>query len=111
MEIPKHTNCINCGGCCGPVVVSKKELAKIKRFVNEMDLSERNRLKNQNHDELTCQFRDDKLKRCAIYPVRPLTCKLFGVTKGMSCDNGNSSEIDGRKLITAEERKIMPYIL
>ena len=46
------------------------------------------------HDKLTCKFRVDG--KCSIYPVRPMLCRLIGVTKGMKCKYGNTAEIDGK---------------
>lgn len=37
--------------------------------------------------------------KCAIYSVRPMVCRLFGVAKGMTCSHGNSAEIDCTGLI------------
>ena len=55
--------------------------------------------------DYTCPFRDEKNKKCMIYDVRPIICKLFGVTKGMKCKNGNSCNIDGHKHILGDEIK------
>lgn len=109
--IPEHKNCIGCGQCCGVIVTSTSEDERIKQFVKKMDVFTKQRLRSQKRDILSCQFRDELKNNCAIYPVRPLICKLFGVTKGMQCPQGNTCEIDGYKLIMTEERHLMPYYL
>lgn len=30
--IPKHTNCTNCGKCCGPVLMGEREYKTIKDY-------------------------------------------------------------------------------
>ncbi len=32
-----------------------------------------------------CRFRDVEARRCSIYPVRPLVCRLFGHTEWLPC--------------------------
>lgn len=41
------------------------------------------------------------MKRCLIYEVRPVICRLFGVTEGMQCVFGNTCEIDGHPYIAS----------
>lgn len=106
-NIPEHKNCKNCGECCGPVPISWKEEKNIEKYLR------RNpniilKLKKQFRLPLDCQFRDTEAKNCAIYQVRPLICKLFGVVKGMECKYGNSDCIDGFKYVDIKEpRKVM----
>ena len=93
-NIPRHKNCNNCGMCCGLIPATHEELNDIHAYIKA------NKIKPIKHpDKLTCPFRDDKKKRCNIYPVRPTICRLMGVTKGMHCPNGNTCEIDGSKFI------------
>jgi Fe-S-cluster containining protein len=59
-------------------------------------------------DKWTCLFRGQD--HCDVYPVRPLLCRLFGVTRGMKCIHGNSAEKDGQKFLagyTASDHKIL----
>ena len=35
-----------------------------------------------------CWFRDDRRGRCAVYPVRPLVCRLFGHVEWLPCPVG-----------------------
>lgn len=91
--IPKHTNCTNCGKCCGPVLMGEREYKTIKDYCIKNNIKPFFRLDN------TCYFRDEENKKCLIYKVRPVICKLFGVAKGMKCVNGNTCEIDGYKYI------------
>lgn len=91
-NIPPHTRCTNCGECCGPVLITYDEVAEIGKFMRENEFPRE--VAGRTHEPLECVFRDSVNKRCSIYPVRPLVCRLFGVAKGMSCPNGNSANID-----------------
>jgi len=91
LNIPEHTTCENCGECCGPVPLSKDEIKKIQNYLDANEYP-RNVIE-QSHSPLECIFRDNDARKCSIYPVRPLICRLFGVTKGMNCPKGNSAHI------------------
>ena len=97
--IPPHLNCKNCGECCGLVPISEKEYNDIKKYWIE------NNIKPKKVGMLDCHFRDNENKICMVYEVRPMLCKLMGVTKGMSCSNGNSYEINGYKHISKDANK------
>lgn len=113
MKIPAHINCNNCGDCCGPIMVTRDEKAKIKNFVDKMDKEVKARLKEQlkTKDRLTCQFRDIEKKNCAIYPIRPIICRIFGVAKGMYCSNGNTASIEFRDMIMKRKAEFIPNFL
>lgn len=97
LNIPAHTNCINCGHCCGVFPIDEDDVRRILNYMLKGHWDVLKVVKTPKTNFLVCPFRNEKLKRCAIYPVRPLICRLFGVSEGMNCDNGNSSNIDGRK--------------
>jgi Fe-S-cluster containining protein len=112
--IPEHP-CRNCGSCCGPVPVTATEEAVIRDYVKTLDERTILVLKAGRYD-IKCQFRDEEKKRCAIYPVRPLICRIFGLTAGavgqQKCNFGNSADIPFHNYIDlAEPRRIMPDII
>lgn len=88
--IPEHTNCMNCGSCCGVVPISEKEYTKIYEFCKEKKIKPRKFTSIED-----CPFRDHMFKRCTIYEVRPTLCRIFGVVSGMQCINKNTLEMDG----------------
>lgn len=101
IDIPKHDKCTGCSECCGPVPINQKECDEITRFVKD-----KHPPYNKNAGIMDCKFRVDKNctivndgAGCSIYPVRPIICRLMGVTKGMMCNNGNSASIDGTEFI------------
>ncbi len=96
LNIPDH-NCRNCGECCGPVPASKKEIEYIRQYLKE---NPHIFSKMGNDKGLVCIFRDENERKCLIYPVRPLVCRLMGVAKNLNCVHGNSANIDGRKFFS-----------
>jgi|GEM_PF-3128064 len=105
LNIPAHKNCNNCGDCCGVIPATTKEIELIKKHLRDNP-----NIKPVNENSIECPFRDIKIKRCLIYPVRPLVCRLMGVVKGMECQNGNSAEINGSKFVIAMEPSDIKYL-
>lgn len=104
-NIPNHKNCTNCGKCCGFVPASVSEVNAIRDYIAVNGIEPIARA-----DKSICPFRDEENKKCLIYPVRPIVCRLFGVAKGvMQCTNGNSAEIDGMKFLPKEDIKILNF--
>lgn len=97
LNVPAHTGCVNCGDCCGIILVSPEELKRIKDYV--AGRPEIRSFANDHRSLEECPFRDDEAKRCKIYPVRPMICRLMGICKGMRCAHGNSAEVDGREFL------------
>ncbi len=105
LNIPKHENCVNCGACCGIIPATQEEVKEIQKYMGV------HHIKPNRINSITCPFRNEVEKRCDIYPVRPLVCRLFGVVKmnGLSgCPQGNSAQIDGSKFLG--ERKEMELL-
>lgn len=101
-NIPAHKGCQNCGDCCGMIPVSHDELQRIRDYIeNYPDI--RAKAQQQAHVRDSCPFRDDEARHCLIYPVRPMLCRLMGVTEGMQCKWGNSADIDGHPFIQGYE--------
>lgn len=106
-RIPVHKNCKNCGDCCGFIPASPDEVDTIRQYLAD-------------HPGIApgapggrCPFRDNKKSRCLIYPVRPAICRLMGVTWRLSCPNGNSRNIDGRKFLkglTTENMQTLNWV-
>lgn len=106
LNIPIHKNCTNCGECCGAILVTKKEIDEIQRYLEKYP-EVRQEASQREGKFLHCPFRDDEKYRCSIYSVRPLVCRLMGVCKGMTCKNGNSANINYDAVIPKREPLIM----
>ena len=73
LNINMYKSCKRCGGCCGLVPVSPEDIAEIKAYIKK------NKIKInplQGDLNIVCPFLD-KDKKCLIYPVRPLMCRLY----------------------------------
>ncbi len=82
-------SCRSCGRCCGgepgEIRVTQRELAKIASELGMDEISFRKEClaringrccikEKENYD---CLFLDGATKKCGIYKVRPLQCRLF----------------------------------
>jgi hypothetical protein len=131
----EHTNCRNCGTCCGDnVPITQNERMIIEDFVKtltpetlkflritklivqEARNNKKLRLKWRKHFT-RCQFRDEVNKKCVIYSVRPMICRIFGMIKAdgdpkLTCTYGNSRELNlDDYMQLGVERFLMPDFL
>ena len=90
LNILRHINCCNCGKCCQEIPVLPIEVTNIQRHLDRYPNIARI-ANNKTNKEKICPFRDESFKQCLIYPVRPLICRIFGVSSGMECYNGNTA--------------------
>ena len=77
-RIPAFTCIPGCHDCCGPVLASTVEMAKLPRKtaqVQEAALA-----------ALSCPHLG--ADGCQVYEERPLVCRLFGTTPRLACPNG-----------------------
>lgn len=70
--------CDGCGRCCGPVGITHDEYRVIKDYcsANGIGWAERGLS--------VCGFLDEN-NRCRIYEVRPLLCRMYGITMELPC--------------------------
>lgn len=95
--------CLNCGECCGPIPLVNSEFIKIRKAIKSIPIEERERIKKQGRNNLSCILRDVKNKRCIVYSNRPLVCKQFGQVHQLKCPKNKNAItlIDGHKEIEA----------
>lgn len=74
-----------CGECCGMVPVTETEFQRIARYIKEKGI-----VPVEHSDEGegfgTCPVYIDG--KCAVHPVRPLICDVFGHVEGLPCARG-----------------------
>ena len=102
-DYTKEGHCSNCGNCCADLLpISEAEIRKIKKYIREHNIKEQiHRPPTVNSVwDLTCPFRNNKERRCEIYPVRPLICKEF------KCDKP-SKEIEASKELIMQKNRIV----
>ena len=77
IHIVNHTicgKCSNCGECCTDILpLSEEEVYKIKEYMRNHKLLEN----NKEAGNFICPFRNQALKKCDIYEVRPFICQKF----------------------------------
>ena len=97
INLPRH-NCRNCGECCTVIPANTAEITEIRGYLDKHPDIRVRAIKRAHRG--TCPFRDKKGRRCLIYPVRPMICRLCGVAAGCLCRYGNTAAIDGYKYLT-----------
>lgn len=80
-----------CGECCGIVPVTETEYARVERFIKEHKIT-------PVEDLATCPFYQGG--KCAVYPVRPLICKVFGHGEDplLRCIKGYNTNVPTRDI-------------
>jgi Fe-S-cluster containining protein len=81
--------------------MSRAEYLRLKRYLASLPSADRARVLSQNKrlpwpgapsiTYVACPFRDVELGRCAVYPARPLVCRLFGHVEWLPCPSGKVS--------------------
>ncbi len=65
--------CHNCGRCCKQVPIIESDSVIIQKYLSEHpDIQAYAKAKGYTPE---CIFRNNPLKKCMIYPVRPHVCK------------------------------------
>ncbi len=91
--------CDACGSrCTAGVPMSRPEFLAIREYLRSPAGEEARRVERQEKrvpfpgtEEAfytACRFRDVERGRCAVYPVRPLVCRLFGHVEWLPCPIG-----------------------
>lgn len=80
----------DCGACCGYAPATTTEFHRIVRYAKD------NKIIPMNQGA-ACPFYQGGI--CAVYPVRQLSCRLFGHVKGMACQRGYNVNIDDRQAL------------
>jgi Fe-S-cluster containining protein len=71
-----------CQGSCGPIVMSDLEWNGLTSEQGERACS----------DDLVCPYLERSSGLCGAYEVRPLICRLWGVTERLRCEFGCEPE-------------------
>lgn len=79
--------CEKCGECCGLVPVTETEWQRVARYAKNHGVT-------PVDQGVTCPWFQGGA--CAVYPVRPLPCRLFGHAIGMPCPHGHNVNLSDR---------------
>ena len=84
-----YKECEECGGCCELTVlaVTDEEIESIRRYMDEAEFTPR------DQGPGICPFRLQD-KRCGIYPVRPITCRLHNCSIPRHILDAEHPEVD-----------------
>jgi len=95
-QIPEFACIPGCHDCCGPVLASTDELARLPRK------TEAERASAMQHWDCAHLGQHG----CSVYQERPLVCRLFGTTAALACPHGRGPAlmIDGEM-----EKRIHAY--
>ena len=94
-DFTKDGKCSGCGNCCTNLLpMSKKEVAAIHKYIKKHGIKECRHLLPVAKPaiDMTCPFRNNDKRICAIYEVRPEICRQF------ICDNEKRAK-NNRKLL------------
>jgi len=75
-----------CGDCCGIVPVTETEYRRIERYVKEHGIQP-----VEHAEAYQCPVYIDG--KCAVYPVRPLICQVFGHAEDLPCSRGYNANV------------------
>ena len=91
--IPSMRCDAGCGDCCGVVPATETEFRGIQRFIEHHGIVPAASLDG------TCPFYQNG--GCAIYPVRPLICRLFGHAADplMTCSRGYNVNVPEQEVV------------
>jgi len=67
-----------CHSACGPIVMSALEADRIASTAGRREAAE----------DLVCPYLERESGLCGVYPLRPLICRLWGVTESLRCQWG-----------------------
>ena len=87
-DLPPMPLCNGCGACCGPVSARLDEAKRIRKYIRENDVAWVVPASEPGTVDVACGFlrkQEDGTYRCAVHPVRPWSCRAFGVIEEMPC--------------------------
>lgn len=67
-----------CSDCCGPIAMSVRERDRIERQAGK---------KVECGGGASCSMLTED-RRCSVYEIRPMICRVWGVTRAMRCHYG-----------------------
>ena len=78
IDYTRYGECSSCGQCCSDILhLSEEEIKRIDKYLKENKVIQHNKGKSN----LCCPFRNEMLKKCDIYEVRPEICRIFKCNK------------------------------
>ena len=118
--LPEMPLCNGCGACCGPVSARPAEAKVIRQYMREHGVEWQKSPHAPGTLDFACGFlrkQPDDTYICAIHPVRPWSCRAFGVIKEMTCplfpeaakDTVPPKEAVGLRLLDPDDKYLGEY--
>jgi len=94
IDLTPCNGCDACGlRCAAGVQMSRAEFEQVNDYTEQMRPAELDRVMRQDKrvdlgDDVIvqmCRYRDMERNCCAVYPARPLTCRLIGHVEWLPC--------------------------
>ncbi len=111
-EIPKFKDCIQCGECCGPILITTSEyqaiimeLSRTEQFPQVAKNLLRTDTTATGDDRYSCPCLlikgdpndiNNRKTTCMVYRKRPVICRAQAVTPGMPCE-WNTGYVQSRR--------------
>lgn len=93
--------CSDCGQCCcDAICVTPAEVRRIAKYVRSHIVNAFPIAISNGNARASCPFRNEGLKRCEVYPVRPLICKTFRCGMGDDASKANLEKLLERPYAT-----------
>ena len=87
-SLPKMRCDSECGECCTIVPVSEREIEAIREYAKLKDVVP------QHNGPRTIQCPFFQGGGCAVYPVRPMLCRLYGHSPRLQCPRGYNNNVN-----------------
>lgn len=89
-QLPKINCKQKCEASCGIIPVGKLEVNRVTQLLGYNPFPTPQEIISDLQNKKSCEFNCSLLKegKCSIYRLRPLICRLFGLTKKMQCPHG-----------------------
>lgn len=93
-DYTKNGKCSSCGSCCSGILpLSQKEIQEIHKYIKKNNIKQQHNpiaILSPKGIDGTCPFRNETEKKCMIYEIRPMICRVF------QCNNTRQKMIKDR---------------
>jgi Fe-S-cluster containining protein len=103
-KIPKSA-CVHCHTCCGPILWFEPEEIQIREYLEQHHLPyiQWTQEEFETH-QMQCPYVHKD--RCNIYAVRPMVCRLQGVTNGLQCSQVRSDLLTEKQVYKIKDQLV-----
>jgi hypothetical protein len=85
-QVPSVACQRRCGSACGPIILTDLEAQRLRLATHTKPRTVPTA--DGNPDTTRCVYLAPDQRRCTVYAIRPLICRVFGAVKRLSCPFG-----------------------